>query len=288
MKWKLQGAGQGWAPTLTSRGQQPSQQPCTTTPQQGSGPRTWQMRRTRNRGKLARGATCGAKAPGWVWAHGPLGVIGSPPLFQAAWEASSQPHGLATVVAGSGVLGSPTLAVWRSARFLGPLPGCLNLFWQAERATSPATEPRPATRHQVDTKAPTPARVGTNGRTEGVLPNWPGAQTGGHKGGSASEQSNGNVCRKVASDCNARGLGHLWAAFTPRAESAHNWDSIGRWGDATPHQCRPPAGASSQALVTAAVVAGLGRGVPPGAPASRTRPEPYAVPGSVHALRAAH
>ena len=56
MKWKLQGAEQGRAPTFTSRGQQPSQQPYTTTLQQDSGPRTWQRRPKAKQGQLRSGA----------------------------------------------------------------------------------------------------------------------------------------------------------------------------------------------------------------------------------------
>ena len=37
-----------------------------------------------NRGKLARGATYGSKAPGWVWAHRPLHLGPHLWLFQAA------------------------------------------------------------------------------------------------------------------------------------------------------------------------------------------------------------
>ena len=50
------------------------------------------------------------------WKLGLLGSLGSHPwLFEAAGQQDNHPRWFATGVAGSGVLGSPTLAVWRNA-----------------------------------------------------------------------------------------------------------------------------------------------------------------------------
>ena len=89
---------------------------CTAILQQDSGPRTWQRRPKAKQGHTSPWGNVWSRDSRWsvgTWASWSTWI---PPLaVQAAWEARSQPHGLATVVAGCGVLESPTLAVWRNA-----------------------------------------------------------------------------------------------------------------------------------------------------------------------------
>ena len=103
--------GEGyWArpSTFTSRGQQPRQQPCTTTSQQGGSPRTWQRRPRAKQGQPSPWGYVWSKAPRKGWAHRPLEVLGSP---------------------GSGAAKQPTArACHRSGRQRSswvPDPGCL-------------------------------------------------------------------------------------------------------------------------------------------------------------------
>ena len=100
---------------------------------------------------------------------GLLGYLGPLPwLFQAAWEASSQPHGLATRVVGSGVLEPPTLAVWRSAHTSQPFLTILELAGQtaAHHKSGKWPGPAPGSRRAHGTQclhARAPTRQGGDG-----------------------------------------------------------------------------------------------------------------------------
>ena len=87
--------------------------PCTTASQHGSGPRTWQRRPKTKRGNLARGATCGARAPkGWRPASSSARVPTPGCLRQRESQAASCP-------------GLPQ--EWQPAGCWVPDPGCLHM-----------------------------------------------------------------------------------------------------------------------------------------------------------------
>ena len=129
-------------PALTREGQQPKRS-TDSAAAGGSSPRTWQRRPQRKTGaKLAQGARYGAEAPAVEWALRPLGHLGPLPwLFLCEWQASGLPPCPTTAVADNGVLGSPTLAVWRkrTGQGLGGtwvlFPGCLNLSGRPDGGT---------------------------------------------------------------------------------------------------------------------------------------------------------
>ena len=81
--------------------------------------------------------------PGLQEGCGPAGLLGylgpHPWLFEAAWEPSSQPPRLATAMADHGVLGSPTLAVWRTSDHCLPRCGQVALSSQRVARESVAT-----------------------------------------------------------------------------------------------------------------------------------------------------
>ena len=83
-----------------------------------------------------------------------------PWLFSYKWQAGGLPPCRSGGQRGAGVLDPGCLAQAHTGqgpyrkhkRFLGPLSGCLNLFWQARRrhAVSPATGPSPQGATQAD------------------------------------------------------------------------------------------------------------------------------------------
>ena len=144
MQQWAEGTGQGWASTFTSRRQQP-RQPCSSTASYGS-PRTWQRRKQGQpspRGYVWSTDSEERVGPQASWSPWPL-----PWLFEAAGQQAHHPRWIATGVAGTGVLGSPTMAVWRSAHTgqtpmlstLGVLasPPWLFVSLLASRAAKPA------------------------------------------------------------------------------------------------------------------------------------------------------
>ena len=76
----VQGAGQGQASAFTSRASSQGSNNAPSLLRKAAAHGHGRDGRKQNRGNLARGATCGAKAPGVVWAQRPLGVLVSPPL----------------------------------------------------------------------------------------------------------------------------------------------------------------------------------------------------------------
>ena len=64
-----------------------------------------------NRAKPAQGARYGAEAPHMEWLIRRLGVLGSCPGCFSKWQTGSLPTCPTAAAVGSGVLGSPTLAV---------------------------------------------------------------------------------------------------------------------------------------------------------------------------------
>ena len=80
MQQLVLGTEQGGASTFTSRCQQQGSSPATPPRIMAAAHGHGRGGRKRNRGNLARGATCGAQAPRKGWASRPLGVLGPPPL----------------------------------------------------------------------------------------------------------------------------------------------------------------------------------------------------------------
>ena len=111
------GTEQGKASTFTSGHQPPRQQPCDAIATHGSSTRTWQRRPETKQGQTS--------PKGYVWSTGPQaswgpGVPMPGCLRQRGSKATAradQPPEWQNL----GVLGSPTLAVWRCAH-IGPCP----------------------------------------------------------------------------------------------------------------------------------------------------------------------
>ena len=95
MKWKLQGdckvQGKAGRPHLPAGASSQVSHHAPPLSSKAAAHGHGRCGRKRNRCKLAHGAKCGAKAPGWVWAHGPLGVLGSPPLAVSGRVGGKQP-----------------------------------------------------------------------------------------------------------------------------------------------------------------------------------------------------